>query len=194
MRNHLLILVLATSLAPLANVWAAPADQPETGQTTCYDPTGNTTDAIDCAGTGQDGEHLAGMAWPTPRFVVGTGAEADCVTDKLTGLMWVRVPSDTFVIWSAALTSANGLTLCGFADWRLPNINEIESLVNIGAADPGAFLNTQGFSGIRSSYYWSSSSTTGSAANAWIVHMGNGQVLDVAKSFGFYVWPVRAGQ
>ncbi len=36
---------------------------PQTGQTVCYDSLG---DIIPCLGTGQDGDILAGVAWPTP--------------------------------------------------------------------------------------------------------------------------------
>ena len=190
MRNLHMILVLATSLLPFASVQAAPADLPETGQTTCVDVAGT----IACAGTGQDGDLRAGVAWPAPRFVVGAGAMLDCVTDNLTGLMWVRSPSTTTATWANALTSANNLTLCGFSDWRLPNINELKSLVNSEAADPAAFLNAQGFTGVQASYYWSSSSYAGSAANAWLVDLSDGNVLVSNKSDINYVWPVRAGQ
>ena len=193
MRNLHLILVLATSLLPFATVQAAPADVPETGQTTCYIAAGAVTA---CTGIGQDGDHMAGVAWPTPRFVVGTGVGTtdQCVTDSLTGLMWVRSPSITPATWANALTSANNLTLCGFSDWRLPNINELKSLVNSEAADPAAFLNAQGFTGVQASYYWSSSSYAGSAANAWLVDLSDGNVLVSNKSDINYVWPVRAGQ
>ena len=37
-------------------------------------------------GSGDDGYLKRGAAWPNPRFT----AEGDCVTDNLTGLMWVR--------------------------------------------------------------------------------------------------------
>jgi hypothetical protein len=191
MRHFHLILALATSLLPLATVHAAPANLPETGQAICYDTAGIV---IACASTGQDGDLKAGVAWPAPRFVVGTGATAACVTDKLTGLMWVGAPSLSFDTWANALTSANGLTLCGFSDWRLPNINELESLVNSEVVDQATSLNTQGFTGVQASYYWSSSSYAGSPANAWIVSMYDGFVYAVDKTLSYYVWPVRAGQ
>jgi len=192
MRNLHLILVLATSLLPFATVQAAPADLPETGQTTCYDTAGAI---IVCTGTGQDGDLKAGVAWPAPRFVVGTDVTTKgCVTDNLTGLMWVRTPSAISVTWIAALTSANGLTLCGFSDWRLPNVNELESLVNSEVADQATFLNDQGFSGVPVGYYWSSSGYAGSSAIAWVVSMSGGDVNAFNKSFNNYVWPVRAGQ
>lgn len=191
MRNLHLILVLATSLAPLANVRAAPADLPETGQVICTNATGAV---IACTGTGQDGDAKAGIAWPSPRFVVGAGTEADCVTDQLTGLMWVRAPDSITTTWSNALASANGLTLCGFSDWRLPNVNELESLVNSEVANQAIFLNTQGFSGVAANDYWSSSSFALNGTAAWIVDMFSGYMGVNSKVVGHYVWPVRAGQ
>jgi Protein of unknown function (DUF1566) len=191
MRNLHLILVLAASLLPVATVQAAPADLPETGQTTCADTAGTATP---CADTGQDGDLKAGVAWPSPRFVVGTGATAACVTDNLTGLMWVGAPSVSVDTWANALTSANDLTLCGFSDWRLPNINELESLVNSEVANQAAFLNAQGFSSVQASSYWSSSSYTDFAGGAWVLYMTNGGMDGDNKAVGNYVWPVRAGQ
>jgi len=191
MRNIHLTLVLALSLASLATAQAAPANLPETGQITCTDSTGAV---IACTGTGQDGDLKAGVAWPSPRFTVGTGATAACVIDQLTGLMWVGAPSVVADTWANALTTANGLTLCGFSDWRLPNVNELESLVNSEVANSATFLNTQGFSGVQADYYWSSSSYVGNAGDAWIVNVGAGVVGAVGKSGSFYVWPTRAGQ
>ena len=164
---------------------------PETGQTTCYNTTGTV---ITCAGTGQDGELRAGVSWPSPRFTVGTGVTVDCVTDNLTGLMWVRSPSTNVDTWPNALTSANDLTLCGFSDWRLPNVNELESLVNSEVANPATWLNTQGFNGIQAHSYWSSSSDASSVVDAWYVALNSGRVSATTKSGFNYVLPVRAGQ
>jgi len=186
-----MILVLATSLLPLATVHAAPADLPETGQTACYNTAGAV---VACAGTGQDGDLKAGVAWPSPRFTVGTGATAACVTDNLTGLMWMGAPESLLRTWTGALADTNDLTLCGFSDWRLPNVNELESLVNSEAASPATFLNTQGFTDVEADFYWSSSSYAGNAAFAWFVSMVDGLVGVDPKSDSLYVWPVRAGQ
>jgi hypothetical protein len=193
MRNLYLILVLATSLLPFATAQAAPANLPETGQAICYNTAGAV---IACASTGQDGDLKAGVAWPVPRFVVGTGATAACVTDNLTGLMWMGAPDSITSTWANALTSANNLTLCGFSDWRLPNVNELESLVNSEVANQATFLNAQGFNSVQANYYWSSSSYAGSPAGAWIVVMSDGSVGvgTKASSLYVYVWPVRAGQ
>ena len=57
---------------------------PKTGQTLCYDSLGAV---VPCAGTGQDGEIKAGVAWPSPRF---TDNSNGTVTDNLTGLIWLK--------------------------------------------------------------------------------------------------------
>jgi len=191
MRNIHLMLVLAAILAPCANVQAAPADVPETGQITCNDAAGAV---IACTNTGQDGDLKAGVAWPSPRFVAGAGATAACVTDNLTGLMWVQAPNATNVDWATALTTANNLTLCGFTDWRLPNIHELESLVNSGAANQAAFLNGQGFTGVAVLSYWSSTTGALFPDTAWLVLMSDGTVDTAQKLVGLRAWPVRAGQ
>lgn len=105
---------------------------PKTGQTTCYDETGNV---IDCAGTGQDGEIQAGAAWPEPRFTDhGNGT----VTDDLTGLMWAKRANSTghAYNWQGTRGAINGINYWsrqehgGYTDWRLPNILELASLLN----------------------------------------------------------------
>ena len=174
--------------------YAAPADLPETGQTTCYDATGGT---VACVTTGQDGDLKKGVAWPSPRFTVdGTGL---CVTDNLTGLMWVRTPDSTLRTWANAMTYANGLSICGYDDWRLPNVNELESLINAEQANTATWLNnpSQGFSNVQAYYYWSSTTFAGNTAYAWGVAMSGGNVYVFSKSSisnTSYVWPVRAGQ
>lgn len=179
------------ALLTLNPVFAAPADVAETGQTTCFDTAGAP---IACTGTGQDGELRAGVAAPSPRFVVGSGAQASCVTDRLTGLMWMRAPDNVTRTWADALTYADGLTLCGFTDWRLPNVNELESLVNMDVAVQASALNAAGFSGVIGDFYWSSTSYAGAPDNAWLVGMNDGGVVLSTKAGYGFVWPVRAGQ
>ena len=147
-------------------------------------------------GTGLDGDLQVGVDWPNPRFT----PSGDCVTDNLTSLMWVKNgnlpngPRD----WQGALgyvASINsGSGLCGYKDWRLPNVNELESLVNSGEANMATWLNTQGFSNVHSDYYWSSTTYAFYTDIAWIVHMWDGAVHKLYKSYGNYVWPVRSGQ
>jgi hypothetical protein len=166
---------------------------PETGQKTCCDEAGNI---IDCAGTRQDGELKRGVAWPSPRFVAGTETEADCTIDNLTGLMWPKngnLAGGTMT-WQEALDYANGLSYCGHSDWRLPNINELESLVNIEAPDTSAWLNNRTFKNVKPYDYLSSTTRTYYTSSVWKVNMRGGQVEDWDKTDSYYVLPVRAGQ
>ncbi len=109
-----------------------PANVTKTGQTTCYDASGNE---IDCAGTGQDGELQWGVAWPDPRF---TDNGDGTVTDKLTGLTWAQDPSAAGeMTWQQALDYAASLTNASDndeAEWRLPNFNELASLLCLTGA------------------------------------------------------------
>ena len=162
---------------------------PRTGQTTCYDTAGAV---ISCAGTGQDGEIQAGVIWPDPRFAVS----GDCVTDKLTGVMWSKNGNPAgSLIWQGALdyvASINsGAGLCGYHDWRLPNVNELESLVNAGMQDSAAWLNTQGFYNVTGTH-WSSTSFTFHPYNAWIVAV-DGVLFNYWNKTSSYsgTWPVR---
>ena len=135
---------------------AAEVNLPQTGQATCYDASGNV---IDCTSTGQDGDVQSGEAWPEPRFEDnGDGT----VTDHLTGLVWLK-NANCFGTrtWANALTSCNSLAsgACGLTDgsaagdWRLPNVVELESLVNIGASNSATWLNAHGFIGVQSAFH-----------------------------------------
>ncbi len=176
---------------------------PQTGQSKCYDTEGT---AIACSGTGQDGEIHAGVTWPNPRFSGGIGAEADCVIDNLTGSMWPKdgnyamtsgYDTDGKMTWNNAIAYANNLTLCGYTDWRLPNLNELESLVNADVPDIAAWLNnTQGFTNVQSNDYWSSTTYVFETNKAWSISLNNGGYLNngIKNSASYYVLPVRSGQ
>ena len=180
---------------------AGTVDLPKTGQTTCYDETGNI---IECTGTGQDGDIQAGVEWSSPRFTDnGNGT----VTDNLTGLVWLKDASCFGeMTWQDALDvvadfSTNpGNYSCAdytanYTDWVLPNIVELESLVNAEESCLAVWLNNQGITGVQSSYYWSASTLAQSPNSAWSVSMDYGWVnYYSSKSHHNHVWPVRAGQ
>jgi hypothetical protein len=181
----------------MPNSEAGTVQLPQTGQTTCYDTTGAV---IDCAGPGkgQDGDLRAGVSWPNPRFTVS----GDCVTDNLTGLMWTKNGNmpEGGLTWQGALdyvanTVNNGAGTCGHSDWRLPNVNELGSLVNAEQTNGADWLNGQGFTNVQTNWYWSSSTDHSYANDAWVVSMWRGYVrADDKSGSNFYVWPVRAGQ
>ena len=79
------------------------------------------------------------------------------VNDNATGLSWQddADASSYTATWQGAIDYCEALTLGGYDDWRLPNINELYTIVDRGRSDPAiaaVFVNT------ASSGYWSSTS------------------------------------
>jgi hypothetical protein len=84
---------------------------------------------------GDDGDVQSGVAWNASRF---TSNGDGTISDVLTGLTWV-VDANCFgeQSWSSAVTSVRQLAsgACGLSDgseagdWRLPNVNELMTLV-----------------------------------------------------------------
>ena len=187
-------LLLISSLAHAGTV-----DLPQTGQTKCYNTSGTE---ISCTDTGQDGDLRKGVEWPYPRFMNnGDGT----VTDNLTGLIWTQNAGTPTVgscaggykTWQGALdyvTCLNSMNYLGHSDWRLPNVNELESLINADEPNSATWLTDQGFIGVQSGYYWSSSSGAGHTDGAWVVSVWGGSVSYNYEADGIYVWPVRSGQ
>lgn len=52
------------------------------------------------------------------------------VTDKATGLMWAKEDNGKGLMWSDAVKYAESSKLAGHTDWRLPNVKELQSIVD----------------------------------------------------------------
>ena len=123
------------------------------------------------------------------------------VTDNKTGLVWLRdARAVGCLTWQeamgacAALASGqHGLTDGSQAgDWRLPDIDELCSLIDRSQFDP-ALTEGHPFSGVQPNYYWSSTSYVGNPSSAWLVDLFSGCVGAIAESDMYCVWPVRSG-
>ena len=194
---------LLTSLAVLTGmfllsasmVWAQSAPVAKTGQTTCYNLDNGFVE-ISCAGTGQDGEYQKGVASPSPRF---TDNGDGTVTDNLTGLMWAKdAHLGGNMNWNGAIDFANNLSLgtsCGeqLTDWRLPNVKELQSLIDFNNYDP-ALPTGHPFTNVQSKYYWTSTTQGQSTSNKWQVNIHDGLLRTNSRISTIYnVWPVRGG-
>lgn len=146
---------------------------------------------------------------PVIRFTSGTAVGGgactsgeEVVNDNLTGLMWVKSPSSTTYAWDdgngnypalAAVAAMNQSGYCGYTDWRLPNINELMSMVNAGESNPSIWLNnpSQGFSNIKEWYYWSSTTAANLTTSALAIQFTTGNISSLAKATSSNILPVR---
>lgn len=61
---------------------------------------------------------------------VFTNNQDGTVSDLATGLMWQQADSGSGLNWQQALAYAEGLSLGGYQDWRLPNAKELQSILD----------------------------------------------------------------
>jgi len=111
------------------------------------------------------------------------------VTDIDTCLTWQKDTAPGTYTWEQALAYCENLELAGHKDWRLPNKNELQSIVDYNRYNPSVdpvFYNTS------SNRYWSS--TSGATDAAWRIGFQDGFVGGSSKWSAFYVRAVRAGQ
>ncbi len=125
------------------------------------------------------------------------------VTDLATGLIWKQCAegrsgagcatgsAQTFT-WQAALQHAEAAVFAGSSLWRLPNKNELASLVERRCYDPA--INSRFFPNTPSNWFWSSSPDADYSGYAWLVYFSDGYVSDSKKYYTRYVRLVRAGQ
>jgi hypothetical protein len=162
---------------------------PVTGQRRCFDSQGQT---IDPTGTGQDGELQLGAPWPQPRFE----PRGRIVRDRLTGLFWTASANlaGSPGTWDQAFHQIHALNQSvygGLGTWRVPTINELESLVDAAGHTP-ALPPGHPFTEVESGYC---SSTTSGFEPDWcmVLHMHKGAVgVGQKKSRAFFTWPVSS--
>ena len=87
------------------------------------------------------------------------------VSDLTTGLMWQK-ESVQGISWQDGLAYCSGLHLGGYSDWRLPDVNELISLVDYSKASPS--IDEQYFTN-TAFHYWSSTTYPTDPANAYHV-------------------------
>ncbi|WP_019520604.1 Lcl C-terminal domain-containing protein [Faucicola boevrei] len=171
----------------------------------------------------QDGEVQAGqpMSYELRQYNNET-----CVIDKVTGLTWeqktddggLRDKDNTYTWYNPDpktnggdagsennsnnthqyIQQLNNSNYCGYSDWRLPNLDELHSIVDYSRSYPAIdpiFTYTQSNiqSGQQSYLYWSSSPHTFSKDSVWGVYFSSGYDYDYnsRKNNSHYVRAVR---
>ena len=131
------------------------------------------------------------------------------VTDSSTSLVWDQCPyglsgatcttgAAFYVAWAGALdaaVAANAASYKGFADWRLPNVNELESITKIDSYTAGQpAIDTTAFPGTPLDGFWTSTAHASLLLDARVVNFGAGVVGTDLKYQFDYVRLVRNGQ
>ncbi len=122
-------------------------------------------------------------------------SDHSCVLDNRSGLTW-EVKTDanmddeyTFTETPDHTLQINQSNLCGYADWRLPTVDELITLVDYGALSPS--IKTAYFPNTASSNdYWSYALESSGDYNPWGVY-GNGTAMSTLESFHFNIRLVR---
>ena len=116
-----------------------------------------------------------------------TSSDGKIVTDNRTGLKWQKEYA-TGKTWQQALKYCEDLSYAGYTDWRLPNKNELTSLVNYEkSGSPYSY-----FPDMPSNFFWSSSTHLGDTGYAWRVGFDKGGVDGSYKTSSINVRCVRS--
>lgn len=114
------------------------------------------------------------------------------ITDAATGLMWMQDDNGEGLYWKEALSYAAQYEFAGYSDWRLPNVKELQGIVDYtrspettgsAAIDPlfnsGQITNEAGEEDYP--YYWSGTThanwTTSGNDGAWGAYVAFGRAM-----------------
>ena len=158
--------------------------------------------SVGCANVGIDPDHVpyllqftADKEWEAVGNINYKEANALGLIyiDQQAGLMWIKNGNVTgkLMTWSEAKISVSEKNeYAGYNDWRLPSIDEFESLIKLGTNNIIEWMNVNGFSNVKESVYWSG--TEHDRSRAWGVAFQNkGQKGSYSKSERLYVLAVR---
>lgn len=161
------LMALAAAVVLLASPYAASGQVPDTGD----------ADEPSC----------------NPRSYTDLGS--GIVRDDVTGLMWQQatapgITGGTYT-WQEAADYCASLTLGDYADWRLPTLSELTTLIDNGIASPGPMIDTTFFPDTAALAYWSATANASGTGYVWFVSFDYGTVLFGSNTGTAYVRAVR---
>jgi hypothetical protein len=145
------------------------------------------------------------LVWP----VAGSRPQADhaekrfrstesVIQDCATGLYWTRRPccGSSRLTWDDAINSVNRLNQDNFdgrSPWRLPNVRELDSLVDLARHSP-ALPDGHPFDDIQEGY-WCATTSTYEPRYAWVLYMRDGAIgVGYKPQPTFSAWAVTGGK
>lgn len=111
-----------------------------------------------------------------------------CVKDNITGLIWeVKTADNTKKIIPFSETdsytqSQNTQKLCGLSNWRLPTIQELQSIVDYSVPLPNPTIDMNFFPYSSNEIYWSQSPYTKNKNDMWALYFNDGSLFDQTKT------------
>ena len=133
------------------------------------------------------------MLFLSMTYAVTTSTEV--VVDNKTKLEWQNeaVNKTETKSWQAAIDYCEGLTLDGKEDWRLPNVNELKSLVDYSKSKPAIVSTLKETT--KNANYWSSTAYFNDTQNVFYVNFSICFSSNKSKSSeNLYVRCVRDSQ
>ncbi|MEI6791064.1 MAG: DUF1566 domain-containing protein, partial [Myxococcaceae bacterium] len=102
------------------------------------------------------------------RYTVSNGV----VTDTLTQIQWEQNASSGTMNWTDAARYCTGRNTGGLTGWHVPNIGELQTLVDFTITAPS--INATFFSAMPLASFWSSTLDTGYSGNSWELLFASG--------------------
>lgn len=119
----------------------------------------------------------------------------NCVRDNVTGLIWEVKTTDGgihdhntsyrwggvgaeafgnefYEDWNVLVNGSNSEALCGYSDWRVPHVNELEGIVSLDRSNPA--IDTDYFPNTVLFGYLSKNASVSDSSVAWYVHFTSG--------------------
>ncbi|MBK1640402.1 hypothetical protein CKO12_00585 [Chromatium okenii] len=164
----------------------------DTGIDTCGNATANRLPCPVAGFPRQDAEYGTNQFDFTKLDLSGnelaaTATNHACVRDNVTGLTWEIKTKDggsrdhkSLYQWTERLAyveNVNAVRLCGFSDWRVPDIKELTGIVNYQHVIPKSAVVTSYFSDldkIGTLGFWSEATSSDIASSAWFLYFSNG--------------------
>ena len=107
------------------------------------------------------------------------------ISDLTTGLMWQKcqiglsgsscdIGSISGLNWQDALFEASNNTLGGYSDWRVPNVSELESIIEMRCYNPA--INSNFFPNTSDGMFWTSTPVSINSGNTWGIYFDDGYI------------------
>ena len=103
----------------------------------------------------------------------------EVVTDSNTSLQWEDGDVKESKKLEDAIAYCEGLDLDSHTDWRLPNVNELKTIINIEKLNTAKIVDT--FEHTKESYYWTSTSSIKETNQVFCVNFGNATINTTEK-------------